>query len=304
MRKPRRTQLAALAFMSLIGLTACGYESAQPGTVGVVKDDYVMIPTDPKLIDCIPSQTTKNEFSNDVYYYPSRQISWDATGDHGSERKPYVVVSSKEAPAELNVPVTVTFDMTSNCDLLKKFHAQLGTKYSAWMVDDGNNGLKTSQGWTDLLDFVVGQPTNNTLIRLSQTYTWQQIWNDDSVRTTFQQTLQKELPDAVKSRCDGETYFTNFQVVVGKPDPVDPKLKDAIAQQQTSVAQANAAKQAADAQVATAEAQTKVAQQEALQKQAEIAGYPSVEAYLQALAIEKGMNPFQPNYGNAVVQAK
>lgn len=301
--KTKRSVRLAGAFGVVLMLGACGYQSAAPGTVGVVKNDYIIIPSDTKMTECIPSGDTKNELSNDTYFYPSRQISWDATGDPGSERKPYIVVSSKEAPAELNVPVTVTFDMTSDCELLKQFHTQLGTKYTAWMVDNGNGGMKTTQGWIDLLDFVVGQPTNNTLIRLSQQYTWQQIWNDDSVRTNFQATLQKELPAAVKARCDGKEYFTNFQVVVGKPDPADPKLKDAIAQQQTSVAQANAARQAADAQVATAEAQTKVAQQQALQKQAEIAGYPTVEDYLKAQAIDKGMNPYQPNFGGAVVQA-
>ena len=40
-----------------------------------------------------------------MYRYPARQISWDATGDPGSERGPYVVVSNAKAPADLNVPV-------------------------------------------------------------------------------------------------------------------------------------------------------------------------------------------------------
>lgn len=302
MRKTRTTRIVAALGMTLI-LGACGYQSAQPGSVGVVKDDYVIIPTDPKLIECIPSGTNKNEFSNDVYYYPSRQISWDATGGKDAERGPYVVVSSKEAPADLNVPVIVTFDMTSNCDLLKKFHTQLGTKYSAWMHEDGDGNYVTGQGWIDLLNFVVGQPTENTLIRIAQKYPWQQIAFDDTVRVEFLQALQKELPAAVKARCDGEEYFSNFQITVNKPDPVDPKLKEAIAQQQSAVQQANAARQAAEAQVATAKAQTEVARQEALQKQAEIAGYPSVEDYLRAQAIAQGMNPFQPNYGGAVVQA-
>lgn len=34
----------------------------------------------------------------------------------------------------------------------------------------------------------------------------------------------------------------------------------------------------------------------ALQKQAEIAGYPSAEDYLKAKAIESGQNPYQPSY--------
>lgn len=38
------------------------------------------------------------------------------------------------------------------------------------------------------------------------------------------------------------------------------------------------------------------ARQVALQKQAEIPGYPDVDAYLKAKAIESGQNPYQPTY--------
>ena len=92
-----------------------------------------------------------------------------------------------------------------------------------------------------------------------------------------------------------------------KPDPVDEGLKDAIIAEQKAiadaraaeakgVADANAARAKAEADKATAQAQTELARQVALQKQAEIAGYPNVEAYLRALAIERGQNPYQPTY--------
>ena len=92
-----------------------------------------------------------------------------------------------------------------------------------------------------------------------------------------------------------------------KPDPVDPGLKEAIIAEQQAIAQANAAKAKgvadaeaakakADAEVIAARAQTELARQLALQKQAEIAGYPSADDYLRAKAIEAGQNPYQPTY--------
>lgn len=206
------------------------------------------------------------------------------------------------------VPVTVTMDLTTDCELLKEFHRRLGTKYNAWVdAENTNNNNPSIAGWISLLNYAVGQPLEIRLQRIAQKYPWQKIWNDEAVRLEFEQTLQSEIERAVRDRtgtvADGDndpendpTFFTNFKVTVGKPDPKDENLKKALADQQTAVAKADSARLAADAQVATAIAETGVAKQQALKRQAEIAGYPTVDDYLRALAIDKGMNPWQPTY--------
>ena len=152
-RTRRRTTLVlATAIAAPLVLSSCGYQSAAPGQIGVVVDGYAIIPTDPVITGCIESETSQNEITNDVYFYPARQISWDATGEAGSERGPYTVVSNREAPAELNVPVVVTMDLTNDCELLAEFHRNLGTKYNGWLNDDGS----VSEGWLALLNYVVG----------------------------------------------------------------------------------------------------------------------------------------------------
>jgi len=211
--------------------------------------------------------------------------------------------ANRFAPAELKVPVSVTFDLTTDCGKLMNFHRDFGTKYQGWLNGDGSVSL----GWKNLLRYVVGQPLQNTLVSVAQKYTWRQIWNDEKVRIEFQNALRDTLPQATKNRTNGEEYFTNFQVTVMKPDPVDPNLKAAITAEQQAIADANAvkakgvadaeaAKAKADADVSAAQAQTELARQRALQKQAEIAGYPSIDAYLRAKAIEAGQNPYQPTY--------
>lgn len=242
------------------------------------------------MTGCISPETTQNEITNTVYWYPSRQISWDATGQQGSERGPYKVVSSAAAPGEMNVPVVVTMDLTRDCELLKEFHRDFGTKYQGWLKDDGT----TSQGWLDLLNYAVGQPMEQTLVSIAQKYTWRQIWNDENVRIEFQAALQNGLEQASAKRTNGKAFFTNFNVTVLKPDPVDPALKEAINKEQSAVAQANADKAKANADLETAKAQTKVAEQQALQRQAEIAGFPDIDSYLKKLAIEQNLNPYQP----------
>ena len=291
----------ALASVVMLAGTACGFVSVDPDQQAVVVNDYIVIPADRTIDGCIPPGETQNEWSNDVYRYPARQISWDATGVEGSERGPYKGVSNASAPAELYVPVIVTMSLTTDCDLLMAFHRDFGTKYHGWLNDDGT----TSPGWIQLLNYVVGQPLENTLVKLAQKYPWRQIWNDEKVRMEFQTELQNGLEHASAQRTKGQAFFTDFQVLVQKPDPVDQALKDAIASEQNAVAKANATKAEAVAQAEAAKtkaeadltaksAEVKVAEAEATKRAAEIKGFPSVEDYLKYLAIENGINPYQP----------
>ena len=294
---------AVVVVGAVVGLSACTTARVTAGQTAIVVDNYVLIPTDPAIIECLQEETSEIYGSVDVYRYPARQISWDATFDPGAEREPYVVVSNAKAPAELLVPVAVTFDLTTDCEKLKTFHREFGTKYQGWLDE---NGLP-SAGWIQLLNYVVGQPLEQTLIRVSQKYTWQQIWNDEAIRVEFQNALAQELPNASKARTNGVDYFSNFQVTVLKPEPRDEGLKAAIIAEQKAIAdgrateakgiaEANAKKAAAEAEIATAQAQTELARQRALQQAAEISGFPSSEDYLRAKAIEAGQNPYQPTY--------
>jgi hypothetical protein len=83
-------------------------------------------------------------------------------------------------------------------------------------------------GWVNLLRYVVAQPAEQVLISVAQKYPWREIWNDEKVRIEFQNALRDALPGASKARTDGREFFTNFQVTVMKPDPVDDGLKEAI----------------------------------------------------------------------------
>lgn len=296
MNKKLITILAAAA----VGLSACSYANVGPGYQAVVVDGYWMIPTDPVVKGCISPEKSQNEITNQVFQYPARQISFDATGGEGSERGAYEVTSNAKEPARLGVPVVFTFDLTTDCEALKRFHKDFATKYvkSEGKVDD-------TPEWVQLLNYVIGQPAEVVLSQLSQKYTWREIWNDEKVRITFQEELLKRIPEASKQRTNGEQFFENFQVLVTKPWLLDQELQAAITREQQAiadakateakgVAEANAALKKAEADVLAAEAETKVAQQQALQKQAIIAGFPSVDAYLKALCIERNCNPFQP----------
>ncbi len=296
MKRSKKIIVSVVALVAALGLTGCAGTTTQSGEIAVIQEGS-LFPIDPKLKDeCQDPEKFRPSMHDKIFIYPARQISWDATGGEGSERGPYKVVANRSAPAELNVPVVVTMDLTRDCKLLKEFHRAQGTKHTGWLNAPDEDKDGNADGWVKLLNFVVGQPTEVALVRVAQKYPWQEIWNDEAVRQELEATLATELPQRIKERSGGVEYFTNIQVTVGKPDPVDQKLKDAIAGEQTRIAEANAAKLAAEAQKDTAVAETEVARQKALQKQAEVAGFPSVDDYLKSLCIDKGCNPYQPTY--------
>lgn len=276
-------------------LAGCQAAQVGAGQEGILVDDYAMIPTAPEVFGCQNPETNQNYWNVRIFKYPTRQISFDANEDPNAERHSYVVVSNASAPAEMKVPVTVTFDLTSDCEALKEFHRNFGTKY----LPQGQDEVVVDQTseWVDLLNYVIGQPLEQTLIPISQKYQWREIWNDEKVRTEYRDALQAKLPEEAKARTNGKEYFSNFRVTVGKPDPVDAGLKQAIINEQNAianarateaqgVADANARKAKADADVQAAVAETKVAEQEALTRAAQIKGYPDVESYLRAACIK------------------
>lgn len=288
-------------------LVGCASTQVPAGQEAVLVDDYAMVPTDPVVFGCQGPETSDYYWNIKAFKYPTRQISYEASdnykdadqngivdSDSPAERKPYVVVSNASAPAEMKVPVTVTFDLTNDCEKLKQFHRDFGTKY---LPNNDDVIVADDPGWINLLNYVIGQPLEQTLISISQKYEWRQIWNDESVRAEYVNALQKALPEQSKARTNNVDYFSNFRVTVGKPDPVDGGLKQAIVNEQNAianarateaqgVADANARKAKADADVTAAVAETKVAEQQAMTRAAEIKGFPDVESYLRAQCIK------------------
>jgi hypothetical protein len=299
----RSSKAVVLAATAVVSLAGCAYHAMSPAEQSVVQNGSFFPGADHNLTECIGPAQTQNEAFNEVFKYPARQIIWNASSDPTVKpnRGPYIVVSSAKGAAEMDVPVSVTFDLTQDCNKLKKFHSEFAAGYSGWLNDDGSE----SDGWKALVAHVIGQPLQDALNGVAQNYVWQDIWNNEEVRTKFREQIDQNLPAASKARTNGVEYFSNFQVTVLKPTPVNPGLKAAIEEQQRlvqvaqgiqaqGVAQANADKAKAEADVAAAEAQTRAAVQKALAQQAEISGYGSVEEYLKQLAIKQGLNPFQP----------
>jgi hypothetical protein len=232
-----------------------------------------------------------------VYLYPDGQRSYDATGGPGAEHAPYT--SSSKDSVELATPLSVTFELKTDDDTLNAFHKKIGLKYQAYYDEGSKDSTGISDGWGNVLEFYIGQSIDQTVDRVLAQYPWRDAYGKADVRNAIQLAIQTELPTAVSAKMQATEwggFFENFAVQVQRPVPTNPDLLKNIADEQTNVASANAAKAKAEADLATAKAQITLQQAEASKKKADISAYGSVDEYNKAMAIEKGINPYQPTY--------
>lgn len=287
-----------LIFILAIFATGCSTVDTAPDQVALHYKGGAF--SDQQFNACVPNGTRQFNGPGDIHIvFPTNQRSYDASGAEGAERGPFTVVSDDSA--ELSVPVSVTFTLKSDCETLRRFHETVANKYGAALNSDGT----PTPGWNNMLHFIIGKPLDVTLDRISQGYDWRQIWNDEKVRVEYEQEINRALPGLVAERTGDEQFFDGFSALVQKPDPVDPALKAAIIEEQSTVADARAKEAAARAQkavveaeaaaaVAKAEAEVAVSRATAEARKAEIAPYGSPDAYNKSRAVENGINPWQP----------
>lgn len=302
MKKALVTLVASAGVLSACSSVPAGQQALEIDSFGA-----------PTVSGCVKEESQVGTITVDLRRFPARQITWDANTDPGAERGPYTAMSKPQSPplppgvtpdanfstgqAEMAIPMTITFDLTTDCDKLKQFYRDYATKDSGWLDDDGN----ATPGWLKLLTYTVSQPAEQAVIGITQKYPWQKIWNDETVRTEYKQALQDRLPKEAAARTGGVEYFTGFVVNVGKPWPTDQRLKDAMSLQQSAqaeadakriqmTAEANAARDAAVAQQGAAEAQRNAEVAKAAIVAAKLAAYPNPDVYLREQCIQAGGN--------------
>lgn len=250
--------------------------------------------------DCVPS-STRGFFTNDDFeYFPTNEREWDATGQEGSDSGRFQSVTKDSV--QMYIPVTVRFTLITECDTLQDFYIRYARRYG---VDFDNDGTYNDK-WLTVLRKLVADPSDATLDRIIQDFTWRNVWNDPATKTEIERRLNEALQadNSLLTTTAKGTFFDGISVLVGKPEPVNQELATAVAAEQTKVAQAQSEEAQAKADEAKAIAQQEVAKAEATKQQETIEGYrlqgmtaqEAVRAYNEAQLIAKGGNPYQPNY--------
>lgn len=291
-------------------LTGCATVSTQADETFVHKGGGITEGHEAK--GCVPPATREvfwgTGMGDDMYAYPSNDRVFDFRGVDGSDRGPFEVVS-KDGQT-LTIPGTMSFSLNTDCAVLQRFHDLIGNRYKAYMEDD-----QTGAGWSKVLNLYLAPALDASLDRLAKQYTWNELRSDPSIKDKINTEVADTVERLINQQLEGEEkFFGNFRPLITQP--IAPEtLVAAVRQQEESKAQAaateakakadaSAAEAAANAQVTQKVAELKVAQKEAEIQAAIIRSYGGPEAYAKWQAVQKGINPWQPSYGNSIVGAK
>lgn len=297
MKRFKSLLIAGILGLLMVSLTGCGYNiPADMVAVHITSGPW----QSKKVVGCVDSSQRK-WWTNDTYaLFPTSEREWDATGQTGSDSKAFTSVTKDKVI--MNIPVTVRFTLITDCPTLEAFYTKYARRYGAKFSSDGTY----NDAWETLLRKLVADPSDQTLDRIVQGYNWQDVWNNPKTKIAIEQQMNTALQSdtSLMAQTAKGVYFDGISVLIGTPAPENPALSEAVASEQTKVAQADADRAQARADQAKAVAETKVAKAEAFKQQAEILGYrlpgmsskDALRAYNEAQLIAQGGNPYQPTY--------
>lgn len=293
----------ALAMVAAISLSGCS-TSAASDEIFVHKGNGIFESKGDK--GCVqPSDREISGAMDDYFAYPANQRVYAFTGAEGDDGAPFEVVS-KDGQT-LKTPGTLAFSLNTQCEVLQKFHDKIGNRHEAYMTDG-----KTSAGWVKMLNIYFRPALDATLDRVAKQYNWRDLYSDPAIKDEINKQVNAQVAALIDQQFEGdEKFFVNYSALIQQPR-ADQALVDAVKALETSKAQAAAAQTkaeadakaqeaAATAQVAVKEAEERVAIIEARIRQTEIRSYGGAEAWAKTKAVEKGINPWQPNYGGGTI---
>jgi hypothetical protein len=228
-------KLAALPVLLLL-LTGC-YHSTDTQEVAVHQHGSVMFPTDQDLAgDCMrPGQTKALGVGDKGLDYPAGQRSYKFGTGRGQDM-PGVHVITKDG-AQMTMTGVVTFYLNTDCDVLRRFHTQIGSKDWDGQPAYVNDGY---QGWDAMLDVYIGQQLRNVVNDAAGGQDSSALYKDPTIRRELQGPIGAELPKAVRDFAHGP-YFRDFTVELNQPQAPAALVKaynDRVAAVQENRAQA------------------------------------------------------------------
>lgn len=289
--------LGAIVLLT-VGLSACSTHYTDPSMVAL---RYEGGPTEGgKFVECV--EPGDKQVSNDSYYpYPTsqREAVWDgANFNQGTNSADYGDLAVTDKDGNLaSLKIKVTFTLNTDCDVLRTFHEKIGRTRQAYFNNDGTYG----NGWLWAMTNYIGSALEQEAKGAAIGYTVDDMWLNPGTREEISSAIEERIQNAVNEGMEGDEQFYNIGAVRVFGAEPDAAFKELYQERKAAAVRAETAEANKVAQIKEAQAKTAVARQEALARRAEIAGYGNVDAYLKALMIEQGMNPYQPSYGGSVV---
>ena len=292
---------AVFALVGVFALSACSTQFTDPSMVALRYEGGLT--EGGKFVECVEPGTKR--ISNDTYYpYPTtqREDVWDSEnferGANSADQNDLEVIDKDGNVA--NLKIKVVFTLTTECKVLQEFHEKIGRTRKAWFNDDGSYG----DGWLWAMNNYIGSAVSEKARSVATNYTVDQMWLDPKVRTQMANSMMETLQNAVNDGTEGDSQFYNIGSVRIFGAAPEEEFRKLYSERKSAQVKADTAEANRLARVAEAKANAQVAQEEAKIRKAEIDGFGDTNSYLKYLMVEKGMNPFQPNYGGVVTTTK
>ncbi len=196
-----------------------------------------------KFKNCVPASTKDFDGPGDKHYvYPIGQRTFTFNDDNnGAESGPISIVSSDLV--EMTVEGTATFNFTSDCDKVKKFHEEIGNKYRK------QYGEVNDAWWLSVLNDYVKQSLDKAMDASAKGISFRDLYANPDAKKIWEDSVSKLTPEFITAQA-GDSYFSDFRFTLQVPQPPS-EIKKGFTDRQAAVEQ-NEAQKARNEQIRTA----------------------------------------------------
>ncbi len=210
----RRVGAGIGAALLALTMAACSTGNTDSDQVGLHYEGGPV--SSAKFANCMGASTKNFDGPGDSHYiYPAGQRTYDFSTDKNADHG--VIKVNTMDGVELKVSGAVTFELNTDCAKLRKFHEQVGGKYSAYLEGEGTD---VPEGWDRMLDVYMGQALQRSMSNATQGLNWKPLYSDPKTKVQWEQEVIKGIPATVKALA-GDNFFENFSIVIQKPDLPD-----------------------------------------------------------------------------------
>ncbi|WP_435113343.1 SPFH domain-containing protein [Nocardiopsis synnemataformans] len=212
MTTPRRYLAALLTLVAAMALAGCSI-STGPDQAGMI---YNAGPLSSTTFDtCVdPGHREYHGPADQTYSYPAGQRTFTFSGADTADMATATVVSADDL--ELTVTGLVSFQLNTDCDVLRQFHEQIGLKYQA----------HSNAGWSAVLRDYIGQPLNRALDDATKSYNWRDLYTSADAKAEWEKEVGTLLATYIAEQ-GGDAYFispTYDPTDKDKGKPGEPQL--------------------------------------------------------------------------------
>ena len=237
----KRKMMAVLGIF-LIGslLTGCGYQNADPDET-IIHYSGGPIQHNIKFEGCVKPGGSKYTGPGDKNYsYPAGQRTYRFDNQNKGAESPAISIVSSDL-VEMTVEGTATFNFTTDCEKVRKFHEAIGLKFRNQYPDK-------NAYWPQILESYVKQALDRSMDASAKGLSFRDLYANPDAKKQWEDAVSVMVPQVINGIA-GDNYFTDFRLNLQVPQP-PAAIKQGFTDRQASVEQ-NEAQKARNEQIRT-----------------------------------------------------